>query len=233
MLWITATVLAASALAGVGAPELIRAEPTDAAPGTISVTGSGSVDTTPDTATTSFGVQTQGSDAREAMRNNSEAMRKVIDALKNAGVEPKDLQTQYVSLNPRYDNQGRVIVGYDASNSVSATVRKLADVGSVIDAAIGAGANNVSGPSLSRGESDKLYRDALAKAVADAKAKAEVLAHEAGVSVGAVQSMTESPQASGGPMPLTYRAAALASDTPVEAGTTSVTASVRVVFKLS
>ena len=233
MLWIAATVLAASALAGVGAPELIRAEPGDAAPGTMSVTGNGSVETEPDTATTSFGVQTQGSTAREAMASNSEAMRKVIDALKSAGVAPKDLQTQYVSLNPRYDNEGRNIVGYDASNSVSATVRKLTEVGSVIDAAIGAGANTVNGPSLSRGDRDRLYRDALEQAVADAKAKAEVLAREAGVSVGAVQSVTESPQVSGGPMPVTYRAAAFASDTPVEAGTSSITASVRVVFKLS
>ena len=233
MLWITATVLAASALAGVGAPGMIRAESSDAAPGTMSVTGNGSVETEPDTATTSFGMTTQGSTAREAMQNNSDAMRKVVDALKGAGVADKDLQTQYVSLNPRYDNEGRAIVGYDASNTVSATVRKLADVGSVIDAAIAAGANNVSGPSLSRGDRDRLYRDALEKAVADAKAKAEVLAREAGVTVGAVQSLTESPQSSGGPMPVMYKAAAFASDTPIEAGTTSITASVRVVFKLS
>lgn len=232
MLWITATVLAASALAGVGAPELIRADPSDAAPGTISVTGNGSVETEPDTATVSFGVLKQGPTAREAMKNNSEAMRKVIDALKNAGVAPKDLQTEYVSLSPRYDNEGRTIVGYDASNSVSAIVRKLADVGAVIDAATAAGANNVNGPSLSRGDRDRLYREALEKAVADAKAKAEVLAREAGVTVGAVQSLTEGQQVSGGPMPVTFRALAVA-DTPIEAGTTSITASVRVVFKLA
>jgi len=232
MLWISATVLAASAFAGIGAPELIRADPTDAAPGTIAVTGNGSVETEPDTASTTFGVTTQGSTAREAMASNSDAMRKVIDALKAAGVAGKDLQTQYVSLNPRYDNEGRTIVGYDASNSVSATVRKLAEVGSVIDAAIAAGANNVNGPSLSRGDRDRLYRDALEKAVADAKAKAEVLAREAGVAVGAVQSITETQQVSGGPMPMAFRAAAV-SDTPIEAGTTSITASVRVVFKLS
>lgn len=232
MLWITATVLAASALAGVGAPELIRAEPSDAAPGTISVTGNGSVETAPDTATISCGVVTQGATAREAMDRNSDAMRKVIDALKQAGVADKDLQTQYVSLNPRYDNEGRTVVGYDASNTVSAVVRKLADVGAAIDAATAAGANNVNGPTLSHGDQDRLYRDALEKAVADAKAKAEVLAREAGVSVGTVQSLTESPQNSG-PVPVAFAAMRAAdSATPIEAGTTSVTASVRVVFKL-
>jgi uncharacterized protein YggE len=231
VLWITATLLAASALAGVGAPALIRAENTDPRPGTISVDGSGSVETEPDTATTSFGVVTQGATAQEAMSQNSEAMKKVIDALKRAGVPAKDLQTQYVSLDPRYDNQGREILGYNASNSVSAVVRDLAQVGAVIDAGIGAGANNVSGPSLSREDRDKLYHEALAKAVAEAKAKADVLARAAGVTVGPVQSMTESPQG-GGPMPIAFGAMRAAADTPIETGTTQITAGVRIVFTL-
>jgi uncharacterized protein len=231
VLWITATLLAASALAGIGAPALIRAENTDPRPGTISVDGSGSVETEPDTATTSFGVVTQGATAQEAMSQNSEAMKKVIDALKRAGLPAKDLQTQYVSLDPRYDNQGREILGYNASNSVSAVVRDLAQVGHVIDAGIGAGANNVSGPSPSREDRDKLYHEALAKAVADAKAKADVLARAAGVTVGPVQSMTESPQG-GGPMPIAFGAMRAAADTPIETGTTQITAGVRVLFKL-
>jgi uncharacterized protein YggE len=232
LVWITATLLVASALAGVGAPALIRADSTDPRPGTISVTGSGTVTTEPDTATTSFGVVTQGSTAREAMSHNSEEMAKVIDALKRAGVASKDLQTQYVSLDPRYDNQGREVIGYTASNSVSAIVRELSQAGAVIDAAVAAGANNVSGPSLSRDDQGKLYNDALERAVADAKAKAEVLARAAGVSVGAVQSVAENPQAGGGPMPLGY-AAARSIAVPIEAGTTQVVANVRVVFALA
>jgi len=233
LVWITATLLVASALAGVGAPALIRADSTDPRPGTISVTGSGTVTTEPDTATTSFGVVTQGSTAREAMSQNSEEMAKVIEALKRAGVASKDLQTQYVSLDPRYDNQGREVVGYSATNSVSAIVRDLAQAGAVIDAAVAAGANNVSGPSLSRDDQGKLYNDALERAVADAKAKAEVLARAAGVSVGAVQSVAENPQTGGGPMPMGYAAAARGIAAPIEAGTTQVVANVRVVFALS
>ena len=230
IVWIAAVVLAASAFAGVGAPRFIRADTGDPRPGTLSVTGTGVVKTQPDTATTSFGVTTQAGTAQEATAQNAEAMAKVIDALKRAGVDPKDLQTQLVSLDPRYDQQGRAVVGYSASNSVSAIVRKLSQVGDVIDAAIAAGANNVSGPSLSRGDRDKLYRDALDSAMADAKAKAAVLAKAAGVSVGAVQSMTEGQQG-GGPVPLTFAAARLdAAATPIEAGTTSITATVRVVF---
>ena len=74
-----------------------------------------------------------------------------------------------MSVNPRYDDNGQAITGYDASNSVSAIVRGLSDVGDVIDAAVAAGANNVSGPSLSRDDQDKLYRDALEDAVAKAR----------------------------------------------------------------
>jgi uncharacterized protein YggE len=232
LVWITATLLVASALAGVGAPALIRAESSDARPGTISVTGSGNVMTAPDTATTSFGVVTQGATAREAMSQNSEEMAKVIEALKRAGIASKDLQTQSVALDPRYDNEGRAVVGYTASNSVSAIVRELTEAGDVIDAAVAAGANNVSGPSLSRDDHGKLYNDALERAVADAKAKAEVLARAAGVSVGAVQSVAENPQTGGGPMPLGY-AAARSIAAPIEAGTIQIVANVRIVFALS
>ncbi len=231
-LYVAALVLAASALAGVGAPQLIRAESTDPKPGTISVGGTGSVETEPDTATTSFGVVTQGATAKEAMAQNSTAMTNVIEALKRAGVAAKDLQTQYVSLDPRYDNQGREVQGYNASNSVVARVRDLTQVGSVIDAAIAAGANGVSGPSLSREDRDKLYNDALEKAVADAKSKAEVLARAAGVAVGPVQSVSENQQGGGGPMPMGYAMRAAGDATPIEAGTTQITASVRVVFTL-
>jgi uncharacterized protein YggE len=232
LLWITATILAASALAGVGAPTLIRASSSDPQPGTISVTGTGSVDTAPDTATMSFGVTTQASTAQEAMSQNSQQTAQLIAALKGAGVDAKDLQTQYVSLDLQYDSDGRNVVGYTASNSVSATVRKLANVGDVIDAGIKAGANNVSGPTLSRDDRAKLYEQALERAVAAAKAKAEVLARASGGTVGAVQSVTENPQDVGGPEPATFAAAARAVAVPIEAGTAQVTANVRVVFAL-
>jgi uncharacterized protein len=232
IVWISALLLTASALAGSGAPTSIHAESGDSPSGRLlSVVGSGSVETEPDTATTSFGVMTQASTAQEAMSRNSEAMSKVIDALKGAGIAAKDLQTQYVSLDPRYDQQGREVVGYTASNSVSAVVRKLSRVGDVIDAGIAGGANNASGPSLSRADRDKLYQEALASAVADARAKAAVLAHAAGVSVGAVQSVTESPQI-GGPVPMTFAALRADAATPIEPGTTNITATVRVVFAI-
>jgi uncharacterized protein YggE len=229
--WISALVLAASAFAGVGAPRLIRADPGEADPGTLSVVGTGSVTTKPDTARVSAGVTTQASNAAGAMAANADEMSKVIEALKRAGVASKDLQTEFVSVNPRYDDNGQAIVGYSASNSVSAVVRELSKVGDVIDAAVAAGANNVSGPSLARDDQDKLYRDALEAAVVNAREKATALASAAGVSLGKIRSLNESPQSVG---PVMFDAlAARETATPIEPGTAEITASVRVVFAIS
>src|SRR5438876_3429286 len=123
VVWISLLVLAASAIAGVGAPRLIRADSANPSSSTLSVLGTGSVTTKPDTATLSAGVTTQGSTATEAMDANARAMAKVIQALKDAGVASKDLQTQFVSGDPRYDDSSQTITGYSATNSVSAVVR--------------------------------------------------------------------------------------------------------------
>jgi uncharacterized protein len=234
MLWITALVLVASALAGVGAPRLTHAAThaaTDAS-GTLTVTGAGSVTTKPDTAQISAGVTTQGRTAAETLRANSLAMAKVIDALKAKGIDPNDLQTDNVSLEPRTDSNGTVVIGYSASNDVTAIVRDVTKAGAVIDAAVAAGANNVSGPSLAKAEQDDLYRQALQKAVAQARAKATTLAQAAGVSLGEIKSVSEG----GIQQPFTDVTAAYAADSPgppIESGSTQVAANVTLVFAVS
>jgi uncharacterized protein YggE len=233
VLWISALVLTASAVAGVGAPRLLHADTVDPAAGTLSVVGTGVVKTTPDTATISAGVVTQATKAADAIDANATAMTKVIDALKASGIDAKDLQTQYVSVDPRYDDTGQNLVGYNATNSVSAKVRDLAQVGDVIDTAVAAGANSVSGPSLSRDDQDELYRDALEDAVAKARLKATSLARAAGRSLGEIRALREEVVSSG---PIAFGALdakAAGASTPIEPGRTEVTASVRVVFALS
>jgi uncharacterized protein YggE len=234
VLWISALVLVASAIAGVGAPRLLKAEDAASSSRTISVLGNGVVETKPDTATISFGVTTQAASAKEAISTNASAMAKVLDALKGSGIDAKDLQTEFVSVYPRSDDTGQDIVGYTASNSVSATVRDLGKVGELIDTGVAAGANTVSGPSLAREDQDKLYRDALKEAVADARAKANALADAAGVSLGDVKSIIEAPDMSSSPI---ESFAALAKDsaggTPIEPGTAKITANVRVIFEAS
>ena len=159
-----------AALGGVARPDSARSA--DPAPRTLTVVGSGSVLTVPDTAGFSFGVVTRAKTAAAALAANASAAGAVVEALKRAGVAAADLQTQQVSLQPRYDDNGAAIVGYDAQTSVAATLRSLAKAGAVVDAAVAAGADQVSGPTLTSAAREALYRQALAAAYADAKAKA-------------------------------------------------------------
>src|SRR5207248_1247189 len=134
----------------------------------------------PDEATVTAGVHTQAGSAADALAQNAKLMNAVVVALKNAGGD--ELQTQQVSLYPQQNDQGQV-TAYTADNTVSAKT-KIASAGALIDAAVGAGANTVGGPTLDVAGRDGLYRDALKKAVADARAKAQALAEAGGFAVG-------------------------------------------------
>ncbi len=124
--------------------------------------------------------------------------------------------------------------GYSAHNSVSATIAQLARAGAVIDAAVAAGANQISGPSLVHGDTDGLYRRALAAAVDDAREKAEALASAANVSLGRITAVVEGGSA---PMPMPLAAEAKAADqavsTPIEPGEHEISATVSVTFSIT
>jgi uncharacterized protein YggE len=198
-------------------------------PGGITVQGTGTVTSVPDRAQLSFGVESQGDTARAALAGNGAEMRRVLSALKAAGA--KDIKTQYVSLSPRYGDE-MTVLGYVATNSVSATVEQIAKAGAVIDAAVDAGANQVSGPSLSLDDQDALYRDALEAAVSDARARAEALASAANLSLGRVKTIVEGGGISP-PMPYAADTAMRAESTPIEAGKHEVSASVTVTFAVT
>jgi hypothetical protein len=219
--------LAVVALAGaVGPPDAARAEEPGPTVDTVTVSGVGSVMVAPDEAELSFGVETRGPTAKAALAANGAAMRKVIAALRDAGA--RDLATQYVSVWPVSRDDGR-IEGYSASNSVSATI-EVERAGDLIDAAADAGANQVSGPGMSRSDSERIYRQALSDAIADARARAEVLAKAAGRSLGDITSISE-----GGAPPVPYaERAALdsAASTPIVPGRQETSAVISVTFEL-
>lgn len=218
--------LAAAAFAGVLGPQGAGAEEPAATNDTVTVSGTGAVSAVPDTAEISAGVETRGATARAALDANSAAMRDVIDALRAAG--GKDVTTQTVSLSPRTDEQGQAD-GFVAANSVTAQT-SLAKAGTLVDAAVSAGANTVWGPSLSRSDAEKLYRQALEKAVADAKQKAAVLASAAGRTVGEVVAIVE-----GGAVPgpaFDRVAGAAESSVPIVSGPQDTTATVSVTYEL-
>lgn len=220
------------AFAGVGLPDGARGDtaPTQSTHA-ITVGGTGSVRAVPNRAQFSFGVTTQGTTAARALDSNAGLARRVIAALKAEGVASDDLQTESVFVGPRYSDDGSTIVGYTATNSVSAMSRDLARAGALIDAAVAAGANQVSGPSLTRSDQTELYRTALREAVADARSKAEAIAAAGGLQLGEIRSVVEGSSAPP-PEPLARGATLDAEATPIEPGTQTIEAVVTVEFAL-
>lgn len=210
---------AAAAVTGVAQPQLGRSA-TPAAH-TITVVGNGSVETVPDRATFSFTVTTNAATASAALTKNGAAADSVVAALKGAKV-----QTTGLGVNPRFDDAGTRILGYTASTTVSADA-DLAKIGSLIDAAVAAGADGVSGPFFSRTDRDALYRNALKDAVGDARTKAAALAAASGLTLGDVQSVAEGQSL---PTPLPYAAAADAGAAKIEPGTQTIDATVTVTY---
>ena len=144
------------------------------------------VQSPPDTATVNAGVTVRAPTAVEAMRQNAEAMNRVIARLRSLGIERKDIQTSSINLNAQYQytNEGTPprFLGYDAGNQVTVTLRKLDRTGAVLDALVAAGANNINGPSFSL-EADATAKSAARKAAfARAEAQAREYARLAGFS---------------------------------------------------
>jgi uncharacterized protein len=225
LLLLAAAGLAVVSLAGaVGLPDLAGAQ--DAAgENTVTASGVGTATAVPNEAQMSFGVESRAATAKAAVAANADAMRKVINALRQA--RAREIATQWVSVYPVSRDDGG-IDGYTASNSVSA-VSDVGEAGSLIDAAVEAGANSISGPGLSSSSSEELYRQALAKAVSEARERAQVLAKAAGRSVGEITAIVEGSAAT--PLPYAERAA-LDASMPIVPGEQETTATVSVTFSL-
>jgi hypothetical protein len=228
LLLAVAALFALVALAGaVGLPDLAGAQ--DAPEGdSITVSGIGTVESTPNEAQMSFGVESRRATAKAAVAANADDMRRLINALRQAGA--REIATQWVSVYPTSSEDGS-IDGYSASNSVSA-VTDVGDAAALIDVAAEAGANQISGPGMSSSNAEELYRRALTDAVGEARERAEVLARAAGRSLGGISAIVEGAGAS--PLPYAERAFAAdaAASTPIVPGEQETTATVTVTFEL-
>jgi uncharacterized protein YggE len=228
ILLLAGVLLVAAALAGVAQPHLGRSA-TPSAGTVITVTGNGTVDATPNRASFDFGVMSEGATAAAALSRNGSEARAIVAALERAGVSSSDIQTTQVSLWPRTSSNGTTITGYQASNSVQVTAG-LAKAGALVDAAVGAGANNVDGPNLDTADKSSLYNEALKRALAEARGKAQAIAAGAGLTLGSVVKVTEGGSAA--PQPL-FAADRAAASVPIEAGTQQIQASVTVTYGAS
>ena len=205
---------------------------------TISVIGEGRVEAAPDMATISLGARHEAGTAAAALRASSEAVTAVLARLTGAGIEERDVQTSGLDISPRwsqrYDNRPPGITGFVASNTVTVRVRDLDGLGALLDVLVGEdGANNLGGIGFGLQEPRAAQDAARRAAVADARARAELYAEEAGVSVGPVISIGETVP----PAPVmrgVMMEAAMASDMPVPVarGELEITAQVRMVFAI-
>jgi uncharacterized protein len=224
--------LSACAAPSANAADGIPAE----TPHTISVTGTGSAYSAPDTATAQVGVQTRNDDPAAAVSANTEKMTGIIAALKAQGIDEKDIQTTNfsVSAQQEYDPQGQPTgkINFVVDNMVTITVRDISKVGAVLSAVVDAGANTIYGVSFSSADQTGLEAQARDKAMADARARADQLAKAAGVSIDTVLSISEN--VSGGPIPYMYAArdsaAAAGAPVPVQGGQIQVQIQVSVVY---
>ena len=207
--------------------------PAHAAERLITVTGHGMVAVAPDTAMIRIGVTTQGKTAHEASAANAKQMTKVINTIVQSGIAKKDIQTSQLSLQPQYDskNGANRLLGFQVTNRVSVRIRKIEDLPSVLDKAISAGANEMSGIEFLVSEESKLLDEARADAIADAHRKAELYAKAAGAKVGKVAAITEQGSS---PPPRPFQAALRASGgaVPVAPGEQMLRATVTVSYEL-
>lgn len=150
------------------------------------VYGEGEVTIKPDIAYINVGVETLEDDAKKAQDVNKATMTKVIAKLKSMGIDEKDIKTANYSVEQEidYSNNKRRLLGYRVYNTVKITVREIDKVGEILNAAYSEGANNIYGISFDVADRSEIYRQALEKAIDDAKGKAEVMAKQAGVKIG-------------------------------------------------
>ncbi len=208
----------------------------------ISVTGSATVAVKPDIARLNIGVQTTDTTVAAARNSAAEAMTKVQTALKQKGVAEKDLQTQNLSITPQYANNPTgtgtpTIRGYQVSNQLQVTVRNIDSASEVLDAAVAAGGNavRVNGISFTVDKPEQFLSQGRDEAVKNARARAEVLAKAAGVTLGAARAISESTNGGGSivqPRAANASGALDASPLPVNPGEQTLQLTVSVLYDI-
>jgi uncharacterized protein YggE len=161
---------------------------------TFSVSGEGKEIVIPNIAEIRIGVVSEGKDLTELQKENSEKMNKIINFLKEKGIDEKDIQTENYLVSPKYDysKPPYKIVGYTINQDLKVKVRDLSKIGEILSQAINYGANKVSGPNFAVDDKEVYLEKAREKAIKNAKEKAEKIAKSAGFRLGKIISIIES-----------------------------------------
>ncbi|MDE1874653.1 MAG: SIMPL domain-containing protein [Patescibacteria group bacterium] len=258
LLGLLVALAAVGVIAGLKSLQFIGAAATQT--DTITVTGTGDVYAIPDIATFDFTVTTEAANVADAQKSSSDKTDAILAYLQKNGVADTDVQTTSYDIYPRYEyhttmmqatgapnasgaagvmipvyNQGtQVLAGYDVSETVEVKVRKLADAGTILGGIGSLGATNISGLTFSVDQETALEHQARDKAIADAKTQAQSLAASLGVTLGRIESFSESGNQ---PQPIYFAramsAAASGASTPqVPAGQNKITSTVQVTYQI-
>lgn len=203
---------------------------------TFDVSGEGKVTVTPDVASVSVGIRSQGQTVKSAQEQINSVINKVSEAVKGLDIDKKDIRTTNYSIYPDYDYSGssQKIKGYTALTTLSVKIRDIDKVNSVIDAATANGANEVSGVSFEVDDKEKAENEAREKAVDEAKKKAENAAKIAGFKLGRIINYSENLGGFPRPIPLPMGAELKAQGTPtqVEPGSSEIRITVTLSYEI-
>jgi uncharacterized protein len=196
--------------------------------GTIIVRGTGAVEVVPDVADIVIGVRNEAQSPAEAIDSNSEAMKRVVDDAKRAGVEPRDIQTSMLNLSQFRDPKN--ILKFAAVNTVRIRLRDVSRLGNVARALVGSGANEMRNIRFSVANPMPHLDRARQQAVEDARRRAEILVKAADRRLGGIVEITESTYDDPGIVSMAR--AAQAADIPTEPGQMALRASVQIKWHL-
>jgi uncharacterized protein YggE len=169
----------------------------------ITVEGTGNAVAVPDIATFSFSVTETAKTVADAQEQATKKINATLKAVRDGGVEDKDIQTQSYSINPHYEYQGSVctayscppsksiLTGYDVSQSIMVKVRDLKKAGALFTAIGSLDVQNINGLTFSVDEPESVKAEARAEAIANAQTKAKLLAKQLGVSLVRIVSFSE------------------------------------------
>jgi len=242
-LFLGGAALAAAAFLGSRLVLAQDAERSRGAP-VITVSASAEVSVQPDTAVVRLGVLAQAPEAADAQQRVNEAMQRILAAVTGLGIPERSVRTEDLSLSPVYGDQRPApdrepqeprIVGYRASNVVAVEVTELARIGEIIDAGIGAGANQLQGISFRLRDDVEARAEAIRQAVAAAAEQAAAIAGALGVRLGPVQEAVAGGYDIRPPAPYVGARFAVAemAATPVQPGEVGVSASVTVTYRIA
>jgi uncharacterized protein YggE len=162
---------------------------------TVKVTGVSEVKVVPDRAVIEVGVEKQSPSASEAKRNEDAAARRILASLGANGIDEKDVQTTWLTLEPRSYFRKQVRISYFvATQTLLITVRDLSKLDAILESLVKAGGNKIDGIAYETSDLRKYRDEARELAVKAAREKAQALAHALGQEIGKAQSIEESPQ---------------------------------------